>query len=236
MKPIVTVLTAVKDSRGLLEGCLDCLTAQTLFKRSEVIVIDHSSTADDRRTVQVRQRKYPNIRYLVAKKKGLYHAWNLGIRASRGRYLTNLNSDDRLRKDALEIMAGALDRRPEIALVYGDSFITKKPREVFEKNSSRGRTTRWPEYSHRRLLMQYLCGPHPMWRKSLHQKLGLFDESFVIAGDYDFALRVAEEYPLLRIPETLGLFLMNPSGLSLSHQSLLREENHRIKRLVFDSK
>lgn len=232
----ITVLVAVKDSGRFLRGCLDSLLAQSAIKKTEVVVIDGGSLRGDREIVREYQEKWPVIRYLSIRKPGLYHTWNLGIRASRGRYLTNLNADDRLREDALEIMADRLDKNPGAALVYGDSYITSKPNETLAKNSSHGRRFRWPEYSHRRLLVHCFCGPHPMWRRQLHREFGYFDESYKIAGDYDFWLRVAERYEFLRIPEVVGLYYNNPRGLVNFNPDLYKEEVLKVKRRHFNSR
>lgn len=144
----------------------------------------------------------------------------------------NLNADDRLRSDAIEILMRTLDDHPEIALVYGDSFITKVANERFAHNSSGGRRFRWPAYTHKRLLLGCICGPHPLWRRRVHDEVGLFDESFRIAGDYEMWLRIAARYPLQRVDQTLGLYYANPQGLS-ADAALLREENRRIVKAYF---
>ena len=232
----VSVLVAVKESGGLLRGCLESLRDQTILREAEIVVIDSSSTDRDKKIACGYQKKFPQFQYLFVKEEGLFHAWNIGIRASEGQYLTNLNSDDRLKNDALEIMSRTLDRAPEIALVYADSLITEKADETFEKNSSGGRTFGWPHYSHARLLRGCFCGPHPMWRRKLHDEMGYFDPSFRLDGDYEFWLRIAEKYPLRRIPQALGLFYANPKCLRALHPELKRPEDLKIKRRYLSSR
>src|SRR3989337_2752687 len=55
----------------------------------------------------------------------IYKAWNLGIEASRGEYIINANSDDRLASYAIEFLASALDRNPTHAVAYADVDIVE---------------------------------------------------------------------------------------------------------------
>ena len=227
----VTVLVATRERESLLPGCLASLLRQTLIDRTEILVI-HGPGGRDREAVRAFQPS-PTIRCIPAPRPGLYVAWNIGIRAAKGRYLATLNTDDRLRADALAVMAGALDAHPDVCLVYGDSLVTERADETFEHNSSNGRRLSWPEYSHHALLARCIFGPHPMWRREAHARAGLFDETFEIAGDYEFWLRLAERERMLHLPEPLGLYHENPDGLSrVSPERATRERVRIMQRYL----
>jgi GT2 family glycosyltransferase len=53
-----------------------------------------------------------------------------------------------------------------------------------------------------------------MWRRSVHQDVGFFDESFVALGDQDFWLRLGASQRLLHIPVATGLYWRSSEGLS----------------------
>lgn len=230
----VSVLVAVRNAEGFLPGCLDSLVAQSVAADLEVLVIESAPRGGEAEIVAAYQRRFPEarLRSVVAPRQGLYAAWNAGLRHATADLVMNLNADDRLRSDAIEILMTALREHPEIALVYGDSFITKVANESFERNSSRGRRFHWPAYTHKRLLLGCICGPHPLWRRRVHDEVGFFDESFQITGDYEMWLRIAARHPLLRVDEPLGLYYANPDGLS-ANEALLRVENRRIVSVYF---
>ena len=132
--------------------------------------------------------------------------------------MTNANTDDRLRSDSLELMAAELDAHPDIALVYGDFFITSFENMPFLEHIRTGYSIK-PVYDPSIMLHGCHMGPQPVWRRSLHDELGLFNQSHKSAGDYEFWCRVACRYPMKHIPEFLGLYLHNPSGIVNSDTS-----------------
>ena len=68
----------------------------------------------------------------------------------------------------------------------------------------------------------------PLWRKSLHEKNGYFNEKYTSAGDLEFWLRcIRNGSTFKRIPEILGTYYHNPHGLSTSpanHARKIKEE------------
>ena len=137
----------------------------------------------------------------------IYKAWNLGIKAAKGEYITNANSDDLLAEYGIFKLAHELDKRPEVGLVYADVDIVHTLTGGFDSAWREG-FFRWAEGGHQELLQQCFVGPMPMWRRSLHEKHGYFDMEFRSAGDYEFWLRLSKagvQFHHLR--EVLGIYL-----------------------------
>ena len=63
----------------------------------------------------------------------VYRAWNLGIKAAEGQYITNANADDRHHPLAYTLMAAILDARPDIDLVYHNQYITWEPNQTLKE-------------------------------------------------------------------------------------------------------
>ncbi|MEW6587003.1 MAG: tetratricopeptide repeat protein, partial [Nitrospirota bacterium] len=126
-------------------------------------------------------------------------------------------------------MADTLDRNPGIGLVYGDQIITDTENETFERHTPSG-NYRWIDYNRELLTIGCFIGPQPMWRKSLHDTFGYFDESFTVSGDWEFWLRIAEGTKMLHIRENLGLYYRSPQ--SAEHRDVGRRvgEDNRIVR------
>lgn len=213
-EPLVSVIVSTYNSLEFIRECLDDLECQTLIGHMEIIVVDAASQQHERTVVEEFQERFGNIVYIrTSTKITVYAAWNLAIRVARGKYITPFSTNDRLRKDAYEILVRALEDHTDIPLVYGDTYITQVPHETFE-NHTRYSQWKWPEYSFEDLLHNCRVGPHPMWRRNIHETIGYFDEQYQALGDQEFWLRMGEHHELLHVPEFTGLYWVTPEGLS----------------------
>ena len=228
--PLVSAIVSTYNAERFIQGCLEDLEAQTIADRLEIVVVDSGSQQNEWAIVREFQQRYDNILYIpTAQREGLYAAWNRGIQAARGKYITNANTDDRHRRDAFERLVATLDTRPDIALVYADFYITEIENETFENHTPVGESI-WPDFDPLELLRRCYMGHQPMWRKSMHTRYGYFDESFEVAGDWEFWLRMAENETFLHLREFLGLFLNSPASVGHRNPELLGQENVRVRQ------
>ncbi|MHC4682881.1 MAG: FkbM family methyltransferase [Planctomycetota bacterium] len=210
---LVSAIVSTYNSERYIRGCLEDLEQQTVADKLEIIVVNSGSQQNEEAIVKEFQQTYDNIVYIKTEhREGVYAAWNRAVKAARGKFITNANTDDRHRKDALEIMARTLQANPDIALVYGDQRYTDTPNGTFANHHSTQIAKR-PEYSRERLLLGCCVGSQPMWRKSLHNEFGHFDETLTCAGDWDFWLSISSKYKFKHIPEFLGLYYYNENGI-----------------------
>ena len=210
---LVTALVSTYKAGRFIHACLDDLVQQTIFPRTEVIVIDSASPENEASVVREFQRLHSNIRYLrTAERETLYAAWNRGIGLATGRFLTNANTDDRHAPHAFEKLAHWLDLHPDYGVVYASTAITDEANSTLAAAPIKGCFKAKP-FDRKRLFRECLPGPQPMWRRDLHQQFGLFDPSLLIAGDYEFWLRLSGRVSFGHIPECLGLFLDSPASL-----------------------
>lgn len=224
-KVIVSAIVSTFNSEAYLRGCLDDLLSQTIADRMEIIIVDSGSSQNEWEIVREYQREHQNILYIrTSVRETIYAAWNRAIRAARGKYLTNANTDDRHRRDALERMAAELEARVDVAVVYADSAVTETPNSRFDTAPLTG-YFRWPDFDARMLFEVCYLGPHPMWRHELHNAYGEFDASFEVAGDYEFWLRLAATESFHHIPEVLGLYLVSPGGMEQRNLNRCVEES-----------
>lgn len=73
-----------------------------------------------------------------------------------------------------------------------------------------------------------LHGPFFMFKRTDLSILKGFDEKFTVAGDFDFAIRLASLGKVGYVKENLGFYLNERSGLSTSLKSILPVERERI--------
>jgi glycosyltransferase involved in cell wall biosynthesis/tetratricopeptide (TPR) repeat protein len=211
---LVSAIVSAYNAELYLRDCLTDLLRQTIADKLEIVVVDSGSQENEREIVAEFMARHRNIVYVRSEQREtVYAAWNRGIKIARGKYLTNANTDDRHRQDALEVLARTLDQNPRIALVYADCLSTRSGGETFE-TARQVAVLNWLDFN-RHDLWQKGCfvGPQPMWRREVHDEHGYFDATCVSAGDYEFWMRIARTTEFLRVKEVLGLYLDSPTSV-----------------------
>lgn len=233
---VVTALVSTYNSEKFLRGCLDDLLNQTLRaqNRLEIVVVNSGSKQGEARILREYLARGVDIKVITSLREPMYTAWNRSIRMATGDYLTSANTDDRHKPDALEIMADKLDNNPDVGLVYADCYVTPTENAVWdgaykishEAPYTTGRLN-WPDFDPALLTRMCYAGPQPLWRKTLHDVVGTFDESYLVAGDYEMWMRmVSAGTRFERIPDVLGLFYWNASqqGRAMAEQSQMESK------------
>lgn len=231
--PRVSIITSIYNGDEFIEDFLADIVQQTIFDQCELILINAHSPGNEYNVIQTYLKQHSNIFYYeLDEDPGLYGVWNIAIHLSRAAYLTNANLDDRVHHKCYEIHAAMLDTYQDIDLVYSDYAVCQVPVKSFNQALiERLFCARLPEFSLHNLLNSCLPNDHPMWRKSMHERYGYFDESFRIAGDWQMWLRAASQgAQFKKINQVLGIHYDNPVGLSTNRSSdgPLKESN-RVK-------
>lgn len=235
--PRVSIITSVYKGDQFIEGFMEDIVRQTIFDQCELIMIDANSPHHEADVIKRYMQKYPNIIYVrLDQDPGLYAVWNMAIKMSKAEYITNANIDDRLKSDCYEVHARELDKFPGIDLVYSGCYKTDVPNQTFDENNHQHVAPHSQyNFNKKRLVTRLMCYPnnHPMWRKSMHKKYGLFNELFKAAGDLEMWIRAAGfgDAKFKKITGFYGLFYLNPNGLSSVNYSFDEVERYVIKKL-----
>lgn len=236
----VSAIASIYKAKRFIERFLENITSQTIFNRSELIIIDADSPDGEADIIRPYLEKFPNIVYRrINYRIGIYDAWNIGVEISRGKYLTNTNVDDLRGADSFEIQVKALE--DSLAdIVYQNFFYSLDPGLSFEQVAKIGFMSDVPEVTASNLIQ--FNSPHnaPMWRREIHSDVGLFDTSFKSAGDWEFWLRCLAHNKLFhRIATPHVVYYHNPEGISTRPDTRGIEEGRwvtrRYWRLIVDS-
>lgn len=205
--PLLTVIVAVFNGAATLQQCIDSFARQT-YANKELIVIDGGSSDG---TVGLLSENRKLLSYWVSEPdKGIYNAWNKALEQAHGEWICFLGADDFFAdENVLSKMAPHLIRAyPRSRIVYGQTAIVNDAgRELY--------TVGEPWEKMRRRFLSVMCVPHPgaMHHRSLFADLGRFDESFRIAGDYEFLLRELIQASALFVPD-VAVVAMRQGGVS----------------------
>jgi GT2 family glycosyltransferase len=115
-----SVVIPAFNAAATITGAVHSVLAQRLPCR-EVIVVDDGSTDATREIAQ--KIDSDRVRVLAQSNGGPSAAKNAGIRASGGRYVAFLDSDDLWLPTYLEAISVALQRDPRAGLAYTDAYV-----------------------------------------------------------------------------------------------------------------
>lgn len=232
LDPLVTIVTSLYQGGKYIRNFLENITQQTIFDQCQLFIVDANSPEKESEAISPYLKIYPDniVYHRLDRKVSIYEAWNIVIENSCSPYITNANLDDCHRQDALEIKLQALVERPDVDVVYSDvyySFLENLPFDVIAEG---GVHTHLPIADKFNLL--HCNSPHnaPLWRRRLHDKIGLFDCGYRSAGDLDFWMRAAlADCQFFKIQEIVTAYYHNPEGLSTHSKGIARQEMHQLQ-------
>jgi glycosyltransferase involved in cell wall biosynthesis len=229
---LVSAIASLYKGGDFIERFLENITSQSIFESCELIIIDADSPEDEFSTISRYMERFPNIVYhRTPTRIGIYEAWNLGVEMARGRYITNTNLDDLRRSDSFERQIEILEKFPFVDVVYQDFYYSFDGTASFANTAAVGVQSKVPIVTPYNLMR--LNSPHnaPMWRRAIHDDVGLFDASYRSAGDYDFWLRCIQAGKVFyKINDPHVVYFVNPEGLSTRPNTRGIEEANRATR------
>ena len=226
-RSLVSIITPVLNRVETIRTCLASVERQT-YRPIEHIVVDGGST-DGTLELVSGYRASHRLRWISQTDSGMYEAINRGIELARGDVLAFLNSDDRYLPWSVGEAVRAL--QPDIDIVYGDLGILR-PRmsgesDAFDMQFYRDFDLRYYSF------VGTIGQPTVFWRRSLTERIGMFDTKFHLIGDCEYWLRAALGGAKLKhISELLAVQLDHGSTLRATHPVQLQEEFNELRRAM----
>jgi glycosyltransferase involved in cell wall biosynthesis len=215
--PLVSVIIPTYNYGRYLGKALASCKSQT-YKRLEIIVVDDGSTDDTRGVVE---RFGPDPVYIFQENKGVSRARNTGLEVARGELLTFLDADDYLLPDSIAARAEILRSRPDIGIVFSDTYSCDAQGNLSYKEKGKG--DRVSERFYEDLLLRHLRfqTSAAMMRSSLAKRFSFppelsNGEDIVYFSKVFFAAK--------------GYFLARPTVVNLHHEDSLRHNVDEVLR------
>ena len=190
----------------------------------ELILV--SNDASTKEASVLKSLKAP-FKVIFVEREPIYASWNRGIRMASGDFVTFWGVDDtRFPSGIIDGLMKVNETGTDIAYLpfryhrfvrlFGLSILAKI------------KTFTPPIFEMSKFTTEMHIGPHFIVKRSLFDKIGFFDESFKIAGDFEFQVRAARgNVKFARVLSTSGIFRNDGTTLSGSRALLHKEENAR---------
>ena len=209
-KHSISVIIPTLNMGRFLAGGIASIQRQAI-QVDEIIVVDSQSTDETADVIAHLSQADPRIRLLQAPRKGPATARNKGIESSKGELIAFLDADCFWTRDKLALQLTRLDREPRVDVVSGlvTHFDSLDVDRLEPSSESRTGTI-------------FDVGVFTsIFRRSVFDRVGVFDESLMYAEDWDLFFRVLEA----AIPVAI---LKVSTAYSLRHSaSMMAQENPR---------
>lgn len=213
---LVTVVTAVYNGRPYMAGCLESVLCQD-YPNIEHIVLDGAS--DDGTLDVLRQYEDRIALWRSEPDKGVYDAWNKALDEARGEWICFLGVDDEFLPGAISAYMALAARNPEAE--YLSSRVKWVHPSGFEQII--GSRWKWRKFS------KFMCTAHvgSMHHRSLFDRLGRYNTSYRMVGDYELLLRARDQLNAAFMPVTTAM--MRAGGVSGARGALKEQARAKVE-------
>lgn len=191
--PNIYIVTACFNSEKTIADTLRSVASQTP-PTARYFIIDGRSTDKTLKVVESHAHAFGDALVVASEPdSGIYNAMNKGIKAALAQACPNdligmINSDDAYEVGAFERVAQQAIMFKDCQLFYGDCILVNEDGELA------GSTRRSVPVLTRSVAFDDMPIEHPAMfvRASVYTQLGLYDESYRIAADFEFVLRMLD--------------------------------------------
>jgi GT2 family glycosyltransferase len=210
-KDLVSVVIPNWNGKHFLEACLNSLLEQS-YAQVEILVVDNGSEDG---SVEYLKEQYPQVRRACFPvNTGFAPAVNRGIRESRGEYVALINNDTVVDKNWVTELVKGLKAHSEAGsagckmLAYDDHSLLDGVGDGYRRGGLPGRIGHRERDTGLFQIERYIlgaCGGAAMYRRSLFNDIGLFDDDyFAYLEDVDIGLRAQSAgYKCIYIPSAV---------------------------------
>lgn len=193
----ITVVIPNYNGIRFLEDCLDSVLDQEPDTPEYCILVVDNGSSDG--SLEMLGERYPQVPVeALPENKGFCYAVNLGIRKAKTPYVILLNNDTRVRRGFIRALYQAVENRPDAFSVSARMLMWDRP-ELLDDAGDRYCVLGWA-YARGKGRPAALygkpcevfsaCGGAAIYRKSVFDEIGLFDEEhFAYLEDLDIGYR-----------------------------------------------
>ena len=195
----VSIITTTSNSEGTIARTVESVLVQN-YSPLEYIIVDNQSSDNTISIIETCRSKFRNglsLQLISEPDRGIYDGMNKGLKNAGGELIGIINSDDWYEPNAVRNVVDAHAVNPE-AVIYGMLKLYKNDKLYQIRQNMHT------------FIRENMC-QHPTWfvPKKIYQQYGLFDDSYQIGGDYEFANRLLSQgVSFTRLEKVLANFTM----------------------------
>ena len=231
--PKVSVIIPTYNSSRTIRETLQSVFSQT-YSDFEILLINDGSTDNLMEVLKCFQDS--RLQILNYENGGLSVARNRGIDRASGEYLTFLDADDLWSPDKLESHVNALDNaqktNPKAGVVYSWSYLLDDESNTYYiSHSLRDEGNVLTKILEGNLVAN---GSNPMITREAIDSVGYFDSDFQGASDWEYWIRLAQQWDYILIPLRQVFYRQSCTSMS-SNVDKMEQDQLRVIDTIFPS-
>lgn len=219
--------------RPLISICIPTYNRPTLLKRTllsihadrddlEIIVTDNSTNNQSKKVVEETLSSFP-CSWLYHKNEppvSPANNMNAGINLAQGEYVYILHDDDYLLPGGLQKMMMKIQENPKYPVLKFDVKVVdiegKMIYRSFQPRLSRQECFFKPQDALQKLLSNssFVRQPSIVVRRSVYDKVGLWDDTKTPPNDTDMWMRIFSEYGIFYVPSTISAYTVHTGSMT----------------------
>jgi len=205
MNPKISVVMSVYNGEKHLRESIESILNQT-FTDFEFIIVNDGSTDNSLEIIT----SYDDERIKIINNEeniGLTKSLNKAIKQARGVYIARQDADDISLSNRLELQFKFLEKHPEVALLGTGIYVIDENGDEIEKRIMH------PNPKRSLLKGNRFIHGSVMFRKSVIDELGAYNETLRYSQDYELWLRLSKEYDVRNLTVPLYKLRMHKSSI-----------------------
>ena len=200
MKNFISVIIPVFKNAHYLKDSLDSLVIQK-FKNFETIIVNDGSPEEKKiKKIYKQYKKKLNIKYIgYNENKGVSYALNMGIKKSKGKFISWLSHDDYFHPNKFEVQIKSEKLNTKILTLTG-FYLVRDNKKIIKQTTYRKFKFK-PKYQI--LFRDNLNLCTALIPRKIFREIGYFDEKKKHIQDYDLMFRIFNKYDIKIINKPL---------------------------------
>lgn len=211
----LSVVMTAHNNQKTLSQAINSILSQT-FKDFIFYIVNDLSTDDSAQILFKLAQKDSRIKLITNHHHlGLTKSLNKALRQINTPYIARMDADDIALPTRFQKQLQFLGNHPQIMLLGTAAYL------INESGKQTGLKRHPSDHNHlRSRVLKYCPFIHPTWmfRRSILQEIGEYNENFPFSQDYELALRIVSHFQTANLPEPLLKYRVDSSqAISLNN-------------------
>lgn len=221
---LVSIILPVHNGERYLEDAIKSVLSQT-YTNLELIIVDDKSTDYSLNIAKKYQHIDKRVKVIINEENiKLPKSLNRGFEVAQGDYLTWTSDDNVYYQEALEEMVRSLEDNKEYDFVYAD----------MKRIDSVGSCLGYSKSEVKHLFLYNCIGACFLYRRKCQDTIGTYDSNLFLVEDYDYWIRISQQYQILYLPKVLYSYRFHGNSLTMSKMQMVGMQLLKLKLKYFD--